>query len=460
MTARPSKGATIATPLPEPRVLRPRRAAPADAVRPTRAEVNLEALRHNLRVVKRAAGHARVWAVLKADGYGHGAPAVARTLERAGADGFCVALFEEGVELREAGIRAPILIMGGYYGGAFADVIAHDLTPVIYDLGTAQAFARQVLAGALPGPLDVHLKVDTGMARLGVTMDALPAFAEGLADLRELRVRGLMTHLAQADAPTDEETALQMARFDEAGEILARAGMKPDVRHAANSAALFRAQAMLDAVRPGVALFGISPFELSALGAEKPVPESDHAVPPASKGDLGASLRQAMRVRTEVVDVREVAEGARVGYGGLWRAPRASRIATVPMGYADGLSRQLTNKGHLLLRGKRAPIVGAVSMDMTMVDVTNLPGRPGARRGRRARGARGAAGEGLHRRRGGGRARRDDCVGGADEHLAAGAEVLPGAVARRGCPPRTAHRSLGGCPRPVGHCPQRRPRAW
>src|ERR1700677_2588087 len=135
------------------RVQKPRRAMPADAVRPTRAEINLAALRHNLHVVQKHAEGAKVWAVLKADGYGHGAPAVARTLERAGADGFCVALLEEGIELREAGIRAPILVMGGYYGGAHDEVLARGLVPVVYDLGQVQGFARLVRIGAVDGPV-------------------------------------------------------------------------------------------------------------------------------------------------------------------------------------------------------------------------------------------------------------------------------------------------------------------
>jgi alanine racemase len=341
------------TSTPLPRVLKPRRAAPADAVRPTRAEVNLEALRHNLRVVKRHAGGARVWAVLKADGYGHGAPAVARTLERAGADGFCVALLEEGIELREAGIRAPILVMGGYYAGAHEEVLARGLVPVVYDIGQVEAFARLVRAGVAEHPVEVHLKIDTGMARLGVTMDALPGFAARLAEFPEVAVRGLMTHLACADGPTSDETREQLVRFDGATALLAARGVRPEVRHAANTGALFRGEAQLDAVRPGLALFGASPVAVPADGGE---------------------LRQVMRVRSEIIDVREIEAGAYVGYGALWRAARRSRIATIPMGYADGLSRQLTNKGHVLVRGKRAPIVGAVSMDMTMLDVTDVPG--------------------------------------------------------------------------------------
>lgn len=339
-----------------PRVLRPRRAAPADAVRPTRAEVNLEALRLNLRAVKRRAGSAKVWAVLKADGYGHGAPAVARTLERAGADGFCVALLEEGIELREAGIVAPILVMGGYYGSSHEEVLARKLVPVVYDLGQIEGFARLVRAGVVPGPIEAHLKVDTGMARLGVTMNGLQAFAEKLDDFPEVKIGGLMTHLACADAPTDAETTEQMVRFDEATALLARFGVRPAVRHAANTAAVLREQARLDAVRPGVALFGVTPR--------------------APSGDDGPKLElhPVMRVRSEIVALREIEAGAPVGYGALWRAERKSRIATIPMGYADGLSRHLTNKGHALVRGKRAPIVGAVSMDMTMVDVTDVPG--------------------------------------------------------------------------------------
>ena len=323
-------------------------------MRPTRAEVNLEALRLNLRAVKRRAGSSKVWAVLKADGYGHGSPAVARTLERAGADGFCVALLEEAVELREAGIVTPILVMGGYYGGAHEEVVARKLTPVVYDLAQVEGFARLVRSGVAPGPIDVHVKVDTGMARLGVTMKELSAFGERLDDFPEVKVAGLMTHLACADAPTDAETTEQMVRFDEATAALAKLGVRPAVRHAANTAALLREQARLDAVRPGLALFGVAP---------RPSAET-----------TPIELHPVMRVRTEIVALREIEPGAPVGYGALWRATRPTRIATIPMGYADGLSRHLTNKGHVLIRGKRAPIVGAVSMDMSMIDVTDVGG--------------------------------------------------------------------------------------
>lgn len=329
------------------RVLKPRRAAPADAVRPTRAEVNLAALRHNLRVVARHAGTASVWPVLKADGYGHGAPAVARTLERAGAQGFCVALLEEAVELRDAGVRTPILVMGGYYGGAYEEIVERGVVPVIYDPSHLEGLARA--ARRLGRPVEAHLKIDTGMARLGIRMGELEPFAEKALACTEVRITGLMTHLASADEPEGGMATIdQLARFEEATTRLASRGLSPAIRHAANSAAVLRQHALYDVVRPGIALFGISP--------------------------LGTSeLRPAMRVRSEVVDLRTIEAGEPVGYGALFRASRRSRIATIPMGYADGLSRHLSNRGHVLVRGVRAPIVGAVSMDMSMIDVTDVP---------------------------------------------------------------------------------------
>ncbi|MDP9149268.1 MAG: alanine racemase, partial [Myxococcota bacterium] len=178
--------------------------------------------------------------------------------------------------------------------------------------------------------------------------------AAQLVDYPEVRVHGLMTHLACADESTDEALAEQMARFEAATSVLAGRGVRPGLRHAANSAALLRGQARLDAVRPGLALFGVSP----AVGGRP----------------LTGDLRPVMRVRTEIVALRDIARGASVGYGGTWTAHRRSRIATLPMGYADGLSRLLGNRGHVLVRGRRAPIVGAVSMDMTMIDVSAIEG--------------------------------------------------------------------------------------
>jgi alanine racemase len=345
------------------RILRPRRAAPADAVRPTRAEVNLAHLRHNLRVIERsiapAPGAARpqIWGVLKADAYGHGAPAVARTLERAGIAGLCVALLEEAVELRAAGIRTPILVMGGFYGlrrDSIEELLANELTPVVYDAGQIERIAAFARFEA-PREVRVHLKVDTGMGRLGVPSAELDAVIEALAQHPEVRLDGLMTHFACADAPDLEPTWEQLRAFAAIERKAARFGVTPRVKHAANSAAMLRLpEARFDIVRPGIALFGVSPFE--------------HAE------ESSRELKPVMRVRTEVVALRTVAAGEAIGYGHTWRAARPSLVATVPMGYADGLSRQLSNRGHALVRGKRAAIAGAISMDLTMLDVTDIPG--------------------------------------------------------------------------------------
>jgi alanine racemase len=334
-------------------VLRPRRAAPADAVRPTRAEINLGHLRHNLKMVKRAAGRSRVFGVLKADAYGHGAPAVARTLERSGIDGFCVALLEEAVELREAGIAVPILVMGGYNGQAWGEVLIRNVTPVIYDVAQAEGLAREVrLAQARTEPVGVHFKIDTGMGRLGCELDRMPDVLARLCAIPEIRIEGLMTHLAGADDESLEHISIQLERFQKATKTAKMHGVAPEIRHAANSAALFRSrEARLDWVRPGIALFGVAP-----RFGEK------------------VDLRPAMSIRTEIVALRRLAKGDPIGYGWTWRAPRPSVIATIPMGYADGLSRQLSNRGEVLVAGKRAPIVGTVSMDLTMIDVTEHTG--------------------------------------------------------------------------------------
>jgi alanine racemase len=331
------------------RVMKMKRAAPADAVRPTRAEIDLDALRRNVHVLKNTAGAAKVWGVLKADAYGHGAPAVARTLDRAGIDGFCVALLEEGIELREAGISKPILVMGGYYGRAYEEVLERRLTPVIYSREHIEGFRQALTRRNDDSPLAVHLKIDTGMARLGVRLSDVAEFTEHMQNAPNLSVRGLMTHLATADAESTEGMQEQLIRFDEATAVLAKRGIRAEVRHAANSAALLRRECLLDAVRPGVALFGVSP----SASASSP------------------QLRLCMRVRTEVTDVRWINAGETVGYGATFRATRRTRVATVAMGYADGLSRALSNRGAALVLGKRAPYIGTISMDLAMIDVTD-----------------------------------------------------------------------------------------
>lgn len=336
---------------PLPRVFHPQRAIPSDAVRPTRAEINLGHLRHNLHEVQKAVGNVPVWAVLKADGYGHGAKAVARTLEREGAAGVCVSLVEEGIELREAGIRIPILVIGGHYGRAWSDVIAHGLTPMLHEPDQVGALAEEVRYLGVEH-VDVHIKVDTGMGRLGITSRDLPRLIGALEKHPEVRLHGLMTHYACADTSDAGHLDEQYAAFEAMTAALARRGLQPQCRHAANSAAVFTGRKHhLDLVRPGIALFGIAP-----------------------KPGLSVELLPAMRLRTEVIALRDLEAGETVGYGATWTAKRHSRIATIPVGYADGLSRGLSNCGHVLLAGRRAPIAGIISMDMTMVDATDIAG--------------------------------------------------------------------------------------
>jgi alanine racemase len=352
------------------RVLHPRRAAPADALRPTRAEINLDNLRHNLRAIERAvrvessSPAPAIWGVLKADAYGHGAPAVARTLERAGIGGVCVALLEEAIELRAAGIRLPILVMGGLYGtrrDGLDEIIANDLVPVVYDVAQVERIARFARVEA-QREICVHLKVDTGMARLGVSSGDLNDVLTALAAHRELRLEGLMTHFACADAPDLSTTREQVRAFRRVHDHARREhGLVPRLCHAANSAGLLRLpDARFDVVRPGLALFGISPFTTAGDGDP-------------TQG-LAVDLRPVMRVRTEVIALRTVACGQAIGYDHTWRAERSSAIATVPIGYADGLDRVLSNRGHALIHGRRVPIAGTVSMDLTMIDVSDIPG--------------------------------------------------------------------------------------
>jgi alanine racemase len=243
--------------------------------------------------------------------------------------------------------------MGGYNGQSWGEVLARDVTPVIYDVAQAEGLAREVrLAEGRSAPAGVHFKIDTGMGRLGCELGEMPKVLERLRDIPEIRIEGLMTHFAGADDETIEPVSVQLERFEQAATTAKMLGIAPEIRHAANSAALFRCrEARLDWVRPGIALFGVAPRY-----GEK------------------VDLRPAMSLRTEIVALRHVKKGDPIGYGWTWRAPRASVIATIPMGYADGLSRHLSNRGAVLVAGKRAPIVGTVSMDLTMIDVTEHPG--------------------------------------------------------------------------------------
>jgi alanine racemase len=320
------------------------------SIRPTMAEVDLGAIRRNVQRLRQAVGPGvAVWGVIKADAYGHGAVAVGRALEPL-CGALAVSLVEEGLELRSAGVRAPIMVLGAFYNRHQDEVLHESLTPVIYDRGDLDRFAA---AAARRGRrVALHLKIDTGMSRLGFSTADLPAALDRARDLASVEVAGLCTHFASADAADPEATDGALERF-EACLALARArGLTGLTVHAANSAATVRfAGARFDAVRPGLALYGAMPSTHVGL----------------------AGLEPALRLSTRIMALHDVAPGTTVSYGGTWRAQRPSRIATLPVGYADGYPRHVRD-AVTLVRGMRAPVVGVVCMDMLMIDVTDVPG--------------------------------------------------------------------------------------
>lgn len=313
--------------------------------RPTWAEVDLGAVERNLsRLRAKLPARTKVMFVVKANAYGHDAALCARAAEAArAADWFGVSSVEEGVALREAGVRLPVLVLGSLYPFESAlAAVAHDLTPIVASLESARRLSE--VAQKLGRRVDCHVKVDTGMGRIGASPEAALGVVRHLAGLKSVRVQGLFTHLARAE----EEggfTAEQLKRFRGVVERLAREGLRPPLVHAANSAgALRHPGARFDLVRPGLAVYGLYP-----------------------------GFEPALTLKSKIVFLKTVAKGTPVSYGGTWRAKRPSRVATLPIGYGDGYSRALSNRASVLVGGRRCPVVGRVTMDQTMVDVTQAP---------------------------------------------------------------------------------------
>jgi alanine racemase len=321
--------------------------------RPTYVEIDLAALQHNLGQARQQAGNGRrILAVVKADAYGHGAVRVAQALERAGADLFGVAIVEEGVELRRAGITRPILVLGGIYPGQEDELFRHDMVPTLFDPEAARRLDAR--AGAAGRVLPFHLKIDTGMGRIGFRPEELPFLLEELGGLKNLVMEGLISHLALADDPQHPFTDEQAERFRACLAEVRRAGFAPRYVHLSNSAALFsREIPECNLVRPGIVLYGGLPA-------------------PCFAGRI--DLRPVMSFRTSVAQVKKVPVGTGVSYGHRFVAERPTVLAAIPVGYADGYSRLLSNCGEVLIRGKRARVAGTVCMDWTLVDVTDIPG--------------------------------------------------------------------------------------
>lgn len=324
--------------------------------RPTVARIDLSAIRHNCRVVRQhlPAADSRVLVAVKADAYGHGLLEVSRVLEEEGADWLGVALVEEGLALREGGLKLPILVLGGLMDGSEEAALAARLCPVLYRAESARFLNA---AGVRRGQkVAVHLKVDTGMGRLGVPMRDLSDFLDLLAELPQIEVAGVLTHLAEAENPSAQFTDEQLQSFSVAVDVIRSRGHRPSWIHAANSAALMAGRhpdgsAGANLVRPGISIYGHPPDP--ALCAHWP-------------------LRPAMSLESVILYLKSVPKGHGISYGLTWRAERDTIVATVPVGYGDGYARALGNRAHVLVRGQRVPVIGRVCMDLTLLDVTDV----------------------------------------------------------------------------------------
>lgn len=326
------------------------------ARRPTWAEIDLNHLAANFKQVKQRVGPvARVMAVVKANAYGHGAVACARRLVSEGADWFGVALPEEGIDLRSAGITQPVLCLGGFWPGQAAACIQHQLTPVVYRLEMLEALNQVALNAGVVA--DVHVKVDTGMGRLGIRFDELSEFVAALERFRNVRIDGIMSHLAAADDATCQPlTRDQIQRFEDAVVVFRDHGYRPTHLHLANSAGVYgHRDAWGNMVRPGGVLYGLW-----------------RDVLPPSIND--PELLPVMSLLTRISLLKWVPPGETIGYGCTFEASRRSLIATLPVGYHDGYMRGLSNRSHVIVRGMYAPVVGRISMDLTLIDVTNVSG--------------------------------------------------------------------------------------
>lgn len=321
-----------------------------DSERPTRVIIDLDALAHNFREVLTHAQGKKILAVVKAEAYGHGAVEVSRRLLSVGADMLAVALVEEGRKLREAGIAAPIVVMGAVFPQQAEALVGLGLTPVIVDLGVAGSVSAAAKKRGVV--VSAHVKIDTGMGRIGIAPEDAPAFLAELKKLPNISVDGLMTHFADVES-SDKKFALhQMERFESLLKKLELSGTIIPVRHAANSAAVLDYPgALFTMVRPGLMLYGYNPLE-------------------ASRNTV--HLRPVLSLLTRISFIKKVPAGVSISYGRTFTTQRESVIATLPIGYADGFNRGLSNRGSAIVRGKRVPVVGRVTMDMCMLDVTDV----------------------------------------------------------------------------------------
>ena len=332
------------------------------ATRPTWAEVSLSTLRENYRTVTKYVGSGvTVCAVVKAYAYGHGAVECSKALEEEGATWLGVTSLDEAIPLREEGIATRILLMTGFWRGEEEEIVRLDLTPTVWEIGQIELLER---AAARLGVLQqaVHLKIDSGMGRLGCTPEELPAICAALRSSRHLKVEGFATHLASSEVLDAPSVSEQLKGFADARRVLSEYGFDPPLVHTANtSAVISHHESWNTMVRPGLALYGYHlPFERAARVV--------------SGSGLRLSVKPVLTWKTRILSLRDMRAGQALGYGGTYVTKAPSRVAILPVGYADGLNRGLSAGGRVIVREHYAPIVGRISMDLTTVDVTGIPG--------------------------------------------------------------------------------------
>ncbi len=341
--------------------------------RPVWAEVSLGALKHNLDSIRayvnpkseKRAIPRKVLCIVKGNGYGHGGPQVAKALDKFGSDWFGVTCTEEGIAVRKAGVKKPVLILTSFVPGEEPHLLKYDLTPVVHRCEQLVELNRLAARKAKRKPFPFHLKIDSGMNRLGISTSAVDCFATQLAKCKHLKLGGVFTHFASSGVFLDNiagrQTGEQEEKFYAAIERLKKLGIDPGIVHLANSAAIAsRPETWADMVRPGAILYGYHPgYDPTELREE-----SERKLP----------LKPVMSLRSRIISLRDVPAGQGVGYDSTFVTSRPSKIAVLAAGYGDGIHRSLGNKGKVLLHRTLAPIVGIVSMDVTMVDVTDVPG--------------------------------------------------------------------------------------
>ena len=319
--------------------------------RPTRAVINLNNLKANFNALKASVkGDMSIMAVVKANAYGHGDSLIASALEEHGCDSFGVAMLEEGIGLRRAGIKLPIVVLGGLFPGQEVESFNHDLTPVVFDLTSARKIDK--VAGDLGKTKKVHVKIDTGMGRLGILPDDVDGFFKEFKELINLELEGLMSHYADVEV---EDKSYSQSQLDSFLEVVARVrsmGLNPTLTHMSNSAAIVDfPQTDMNMIRTGLMLYGVYP---------------------GRRFETKIALKPVMEFSSSIIQIKSLPAGASVSYGRQFVVETESLIAVIPAGYADGIPRRLSNKGKALVRGEEVSIAGAVCMDMTMLDVTGV----------------------------------------------------------------------------------------